>query len=341
MELTWNQLTLRQAVPFRTSKAIRTDKQTLLVRLERDGIVGLGEASPTDTYHQTVESGEIALAAIRPLLRDRNPFHLESTMAELVERFPGQLATVAAVDAAMHDWIGKRLGISVVNLLGLDERRLPLTSYSIGMDSPDEVAKRAEQASVYPVFKVKVGGANDLEMLAAIRRVAPRKPLRIDANGAWSVDQAVDAIQRMAEFNIEFVEQPLAAGDIDGLEKLTRSTTTPIVLDESCVLPGDIKYVAGKAAGINIKLGKCGGIRESMKMIRIAQASGLKIMLGCMIESALGIAAAAQLAPLADWLDLDGHLLLADGPFDGLGGAGGRLTPGGSPGLGVYPTIPL
>ncbi len=341
MILNRQRMTLKLAVPFRTSKATRTDKQTILVRLAHDGIEGFGEAVPMDTYGQTLESSESTLQDIAPMLKDRSPFHLEPALSMLLAAFPDQHATIAAVDAAMHDWVGKRLGVPVVNLLGLHEKYLPLTSYSIGIDDPDACARRAEAALAYPIFKLKVGGANDAAVLAAIRRVAPTKPIRVDANGAWGVDEAIEAIQRLSEYNIEFVEQPLAADDLDGLDRLCRRVTVPIVLDESCVVPRDVPLCAGKAAGINIKLGKCGGIREALKMIHIARAVGLRVMLGCMIESPLGIAAAAQLAPMVDWLDLDGHLLLASPPFDGIGGAAGRLTIGQSLGLGVYPTGPL
>lgn len=337
MRLTWTRLHLKQAVPFRTAKAVRTDKQTLQIHLEYEDIVGWGEAAPTDTYRQNLESAEHALKAIAPELLGRNPFHLESLLNDLIARHPDQLATVAAIDAALHDWIGKKLGVPVVHLLGIDERTAPKTSYTLGIDEPDAIAHRAEQAAQYPIFKLKTGGPDDVAMLKAIRNVAPDKPIRIDANAAWTTQQAIDRIRELSQFNIEFVEQPLAADNYEGLARVRADVDIPIVADESCVTIQDVPKCAGCVDGINIKLSKCGGIREALKMIRVARALNLKIMLGCMIESELGIAAAAQLAPLVDWIDLDGHLLLTDGPFEGLDGADGQLTIGRGTGLGVRP----
>lgn len=335
MKLSYSRLALKQAVPFRTSKAVRTDKQTLWVRIQHADVEGWGEAAPSDTYRQDLASAEKTLNTIAPLLVDLNPFHLETTLNRLVETFPDQLATIAAVDAALHDLIGKLLGIPVVHLLGLDERSIPITSYTLGIDTPDAIGRRAEQAAEFPIFKLKTGSPDDVAMLGAIRSVAPRKNIRIDANAAWTTSQAIESIRELDQFNLEFVEQPLPAEDLQGLARVRDAVRMPIIADESCVTLKDVHRVAGHVDGINIKLSKCGGIREAMKMIRVARALDLKIMLGCMIESALGIAAAAQLAPLADWIDLDGHLLLADGPFEGLGGRAGRLTIGSAPGLGV------
>ncbi|MCB9853954.1 MAG: dipeptide epimerase [Phycisphaerales bacterium] len=337
MHVSWTRLNLRQAVPFRTAKAVRTDKQTLQIHLQYQDVVGWGEAAPTDTYRQDLASAERTLQAIAPKLRGRNPFHLETILNELIAQHPDQLATVAAIDAALHDWIGKKLGIPVVHLLGIDERTAPKTSYTLGIDDPESIAGRALRAAQYPVFKLKTGGPDDIAMLRAIRNVAPDKPIRLDANAAWTCDQAIENIRELATFGIEFVEQPLPAADYDGLARVRAAVNVPIVADESCVTIRDIPKCAGCVDGVNIKLSKCGGIREAHKMIHVARALGLKVMLGCMIESELGIAAAAQLAPLADWIDLDGHLLLADGPFEGLNGANGRLTIGRGPGLGVRP----
>lgn len=332
---------LIQAVPFRTAKAVRTDKDTILVRVRYQGVEGWGEAAPTDTYQQDVASAEKTLSAIAPKLTDANPFHLETILGVLIHEYPDQLATVAAVDAALHDLVGKLLDLPVVHLLGLNENTAPLTSYTLGIDEPHAIAERARNAGQYPIFKLKTGSPDDAAMLEAVRNVAPHKPIRIDANAAWTVEQAIRNILDLRRFNIEFVEQPLPRDDLEGLARVRAAVDLPIVADESCITLADVARCAGHVDGINIKLSKCGGIREGLKMIRVARALGLKVMLGCMIESQLGIAAAAQLAPLADWIDLDGHLLLANQPFTGLGGAGGRLTIGTGPGLGVRPAIPL
>ncbi|MBK8269195.1 MAG: dipeptide epimerase [Planctomycetes bacterium] len=337
MKITWKRIKISPASVFRTAKAVRTDKETIWVQIKHEGTVGWGEAVPMDTYRQTLESAEETLGAVSELLATRDPRHIEELSEELVARFDKQLATVAAIDAALHDWVGKKYGLSTVTMLGLNPARIPVTSFSIGIDTPQVVAEKTKAAAGFPIFKVKVGTPEGDIALKTIREFAPKKTVRVDANMGWTVEQALEQLPRLRELRVEFVEQPIAANDLEGLRRLKEAAIIPIVADESCVRPGDVLRLAGCVDGINIKLGKCGGIRPAMKMIHLARALGMKIMLGCMIESSLGIAAAAQLAPLVDWLDLDGHLLIKDDPFIGLGGQGGRLMIGGSQGLGVRP----
>ena len=337
MELTWARLRIIPALPFRTAKAVRTEKETLRVQVAQDGVIGWGEAVPMDTYRQTLESAESALQRMKPLLADHDAHYIEDIVSELLAYFDGERATVAAVDAALHDWIGKRYGVSTVRWLGLNEQRIPLTSFTIGIDTPEMVADKVRAADSYPIFKVKVGTPQGDAAFDAIRRIAPDKTIRVDANQGWTADEALARLPQLLEMGVEFVEQPVRADDLDGLRRLKKAAILPIVADESCERPSDVINLAGCVDGINIKLAKCGGINEARKMIHLARALGMKVMLGCMIESSLGIAAAAQLAPLVDWLDLDGHLLIRDDPFTGLGGAGGLLTIGASPGLGVSP----
>lgn len=305
------------------------------MRLAHEGVEGWGEAAPLDTYGQTLESAEFALASMAPLVR-RNPMHVERIVDDLLAAHSDQRAAVAAVDAALHDWLGKRFDVSTANWLGLDSGRHPATSFTIGIDEPDRIAEKVSEAEAYPILKVKVGSDHDEEVLSIVRQHAPRKTIRVDANTAWSVDGALARLPMLASFGVELLEQPITAGDLEGLRRLKEADVCAIVADESCVVRADVATLAGCVDGINIKLSKCGGIREAVKMIHIARGLGMRVMLGCMIESALGVAAAAQLAPLADWLDLDSHLLLSSRPFTGLGGDGGRLTIGGSPGLGVH-----
>lgn len=338
MQLSWSRIPLPLSGTFRTAKAIREDKHTLWVKVTHRNIVGWGEAAPIDTYRQNLESAEKALSLMVPLLEDRNPLEVEDTTRLLLDRFDDQRATVAAVDAALHDWAGKQFGIPVHRWLGLKSTPIPLTSFTIGIDEPKAVAQRVREAMDYPILKLKIGGPNDEEILAMVRELAPTKTIRVDANTAWTVEQSLQMLPRLSRYGVEFVEQPLVAADREGLRRLKEAGICPIVADESCVRPADVLGLAGCVDGINIKLSKCGGIREAMKMIHLARAAGLKVMLGCMIESSLGISAALQLAPLVDWLDLDGHLLLSHDPFTGIAGAGGRLILGPDPGLGVGPT---
>ncbi len=344
MKLTWQRFALPVARPFRTSQAVRTDKEALVFSVEHDGEVGRGEAVPMDTYHQTLESAEAAAAEIRGILDSPpfdDPFDIEDITAALRRRFDAQRATVAGIDAALHDWVGKRLGVPVVRLLGLNPARAPLTSYSLGINDPQTIEHMLYHADRYPILKLKVGVEGDEEIVKRVRRLAPGKTLRVDANGGWTPKVAVQRLRFMAEQGVELVEQPIPAGDNAALARLKKLGLCPIVADESCVRFEDLPALAGCVDGVNIKLSKCGGIREALKMIHLARGLGLKVMLGCMIESSLGIAAAAQLAPLADWVDLDGHLLLKMDPFVGLGGVGGRLTIGQGPGLGVRPNAPF
>jgi L-alanine-DL-glutamate epimerase-like enolase superfamily enzyme len=335
MELEWRRIDLVLRRPFRTATAYRTSKQTIWVQISHENAVGWGEAVPVDTYGQSLESAEQTLRSIQPLLRDRDPRHIEPIVRDLTRQFDDQRATIAAIDAALHDWVGKRDGLRVSTLLGLDPTRSPLTSFTIGIDELDQIADKVHEAAEYPILKVKLGTPDDRRILETIRKHAPSKTLRVDANTAWPPREALDRLAMVAEFGVELVEQPLPAADLDGLRRLKNAALCPIIADESCVRPRDVAALAGVVDGINIKLSKCGGIREALSMIHTARALGLRVMLGCMIESSLGISAAAQLAPLADWIDLDGHLLLSQAPFTSLGGARGKLTLGEMPGLGV------
>lgn len=340
MEISWQRISLKMAAPFRTAKALRTDKETLWVKVTQDGVTGWGEAAPVDTYRQTIESAEktLAVVAAGPV---RDVFEIEQVLDALRTAHDDQLATVAAIDAAMHDWVGKRFGVPVYRWLGLSSGPIPPTSFTLGIEEDtDLLAERIRRAAEYPILKVKLGRPNDEEILRTIRQLAPRKVLRVDANMAWTVDEARSKLAMLAAHGVEFVEQPLVASDLDGLRRLKEARVLPIFADESCVRPADVLALRDCVDGINIKLSKCGGIRPAMTMIRLARLLGMKVMLGCMIESTLGISAALQLATLVDYLDLDGHLLLSEDPFDGIGGAGGRLDLNDSPGLGVYPRKP-
>jgi len=334
MKLSCQRLGMPLRHAFTIARSSESVARTLLVRIVYEGLTGLGEAAPNPYYHQDIASAERAIAEMGGLLGS-DPFDLQGIVERLLDRFDDQRATVAAVDAALHDWIGKRLNAPVWRLLGLDRKRTPLTSFTIGIDEPEMIGRKVDEAAEYPILKVKVGTSNDQEILETVRRHAPDKTVRVDANCGWTPANALENLRRVAGFDIEFVEQPIAAGDNKALAELTRADVLPIVADESAVRPSDVPPLAGCVDGVNIKLCKCGGIRQALEMIHLARGLGLKVMLGCMVESSLGIAAAAQLAPLVDWVDLDGHLLLAEDPFVGIGGQGGRLTLSDRPGLGV------
>lgn len=338
MKLSWHRRSLRLHHPFNIARREResnVDKQILLVQIEHDGQVGWGEAAPTAYYHQSLESAEAALTQIAGMLGN-DPLAFDAVLDPIWERFGNETATIAAIDSALHDLAGKLLGVPLWRLLGLDRSRLPLTSFTIGIDNLDVIRQKTQEAAEYPILKIKVGTPQDDQILSVIREVAPNKTVRVDANCGWNSSNVLSQCTTLTKkYNIEFIEQPTPAGMHDALPAVRAAGLCPIVADESCIGVKSVLDCAGVFDGINIKLSKCGGIRRAIQMIHTARSAGLKIMLGCMIESSVGIAAAAHIGPLVDWIDLDGHLLLANDPFEGIGGKGGRLTLNDRPGLGL------
>ncbi len=344
VKLTWTRIDLTLRRPFRTATALRTTKQTLWLRLSDGGVEGWGEAVPVDTYGQTLETAETALPALASFLASRpgpsNITVIEKIVDAMLEICPTERATIAAIDAALHDWLGKNLNTPVWRMLGLDATRMPRTSFTIGIDDLDTIALKVREAGVYPILKIKLGTPNDEQILATVRSAAPDRTLRVDANTAWPEDELLDRARMLARWNVEFVEQPVKATNFAGLKRLRDTRILPVIADESCVVPADVDRLVGCVDGINIKMSKCGGITEARRMITAARSYGMNVMLGCMIEGSLGIAAPAHIGPLVDYLDLDGHMLLANDPFTGLGGEHGKLTLTDLPGLGISAVSP-
>jgi L-alanine-DL-glutamate epimerase-like enolase superfamily enzyme len=338
VKLTWHRRKLHLRHPFNIASLARTadvDKEVVLVQIEHGGQVGWGEASPASYYLQSLESVETTLQRAVDLLGD-DPFAIDATLEPLWNNFPQEPATISAIDIALHDLAGKLLGVPVWKWLGLGSKNLPLTSFTIGIDDLDVIARKVHEAADYPILKVKVGTPEDEQILSAIRATAPDKTLRADANCGWDSDTVLERCRYLGDkYRLEFIEQPTQPGDHGALPAVRAAGICPIVADESCRNAGDVPSCIGCFDGINIKLSKCGGIRQAILLIKAARSAGLKVMLGCMIETSVGIAAAAQLAPLADWLDLDGHLLLADDPFEGINGKLGRISLSDRPGLGL------
>ncbi len=335
MELRPRILTLALAEEFAISRGSISTTETVLLELEHQGVVGYGEAGPVYYRDEEVSSAVAFLAEEAPVLVGDDPFALEA-IGERLEDVDGQAAAKATIDAALHDWIGKRLGLPLWRLLGL-EPDAPPTSYTIGIDTLEGTRNRTRGAEGYKALKVKVGGAEDLERLRAVRGESAA-PLRVDANEGWTLESARELLPELVELGVELVEQPFPAGDLDSFRGLRElRSRPPVVVDEGCHDLADVAPAAGYADAINVKLAKSGGVREAVRMIHAARALGLRVMLGCMVESQLAIAPAAAIASLADWVDLDGHLLLADEPFTGLQLHNGRVLPGAGPGLGVSP----
>jgi L-alanine-DL-glutamate epimerase-like enolase superfamily enzyme len=307
--------------------------EDVFVELELDGLVGYGEASPQDVYGESVESASAFLGDAESLLGD-DPFAL----AEIERRFaevPGEMAAKAALDSALHDLCGKLTGQPVWRLLGL-ERAGPPTSWTIWLGDPDDMARRTERVgNRFRRLKLKLGARDglDVERVRSVRSVT-ELPLQVDVNEYWEIDEALENVKALADLGVEYVEQPLAAGHPEGA-RLKKESPLPIYVDEDVHTAKDVLESAQRAHGVNMKLAKSGGIREAVRIAHAARALDLGVMLGCMVESSLAIAAACQVASLCDHVDLDGNLLLADDPWQGVEFADGVQLPSLEPGLGV------
>jgi L-alanine-DL-glutamate epimerase-like enolase superfamily enzyme len=337
VRLTHRTATLRLREPFTISRSTDEEVHEVFVELELDGIVGFGEASPQDRYGESAESAAGFLDEAENLLGD-DPFALEEIERRLRGR-PGEMAAKAAIDSALYDLCGKLAGQPVWRLLGL-ERAGPPTSWTIWLGDPDDMARRAEAVGDrFRRLKLKLGARDglDVERVRAVRNVT-RAPLQVDVNEYWEPEEALANIRELAVLGVEYVEQPLPAGHAAGA-KLKEHSPIPIYVDEDVHTAKDVREAAERAHGINIKLAKSGGIREAMRIAHTARALGLGVMLGCMIESSLGIAAACQVASLCDHIDLDGNLLLDDDPWEGVEFVDGVQLPSLEPGLGVREAV--
>ncbi len=332
MELVARVATLRLAQTFVISREARDEADVVQVEIRHGDVAGFGEAAPIERYEESARS---ALSWLENVDLGDDPWALD----EISERLPpGEQAARSAVDAALHDLQGKLAAVPVWRLLGL-RRDGPPTSWTVWLGDPDDMARRAEAAEArgFRRLKLKLGGRDglDLDRVRAVRG-ATSVPLMADVNEYWSVEEALELLPQM---ELEYCEQPLPAGDSGG-PLLKRRAPLPIYVDEDCHTLADVASCAERAHGVNIKLAKSGGIREAVRMVAAARALGLGTMLGCMIESGLGIAAGAHIASLMDHVDLDGYLLLAEDPWPGVQFADGVQRPADSPGLGVEAAPP-
>jgi L-alanine-DL-glutamate epimerase-like enolase superfamily enzyme len=324
-------VTLELAETFVISRGARDTDDVVEVTLTCSGVRGHGEGSPIARYDESAASALAYVEEHASLVGD-DPFALEETMARLPAR---EFAARSAIDAALHDLQGKLVGRPVHQLLGLP-RVGPPTSWTIWLGNPDDMAVRAERVGGrFKRLKLKLGGRDglDVERVRAVRSVAD-VPLQVDVNEAWSFDEALDALPQLAELGVEYCEQPLPEADPAGPELKARSPI-PVYVDEDCHTLADIAACAQRGHGINVKLAKSGGIREAVRMVHAARGLGLGCMLGCMVESGLGISAGAQISSLFDHVDLDGNILIAHDPWPGVELVDGVQVPSDLPGLGV------
>lgn len=310
-------------------------RDTLQARLTADGVTGVGEGAPIVRYHENAEDGKKAIEAIAPLLQGADPWRFEKLMEEVSQRMPGQFAAKAALDIALIDWVGKKMNVPLYRMLGLDPAATPITTFSIGIDNPESTRQKVQEADAFPVLKIKVGLNTDEASIAAVRS-ATNKPLRVDANEGWKdKEEAVRKINWLETQGVEFVEQPMPAEMIEETRWVRSHVHLPIIADEAAVSARAIPKLVDAYDGINVKLDKCGGIQQALRMIYVAKSLGMKTMLGCMVSSSVSVTAAAQLSPLVDYADLDGNLLVANDPFTGVTVQKGKLMLPHAPGIGV------
>jgi L-Ala-D/L-Glu epimerase len=327
-------LELRTRHPFIIARGGHSDYRTVWVRLrDREGCEGWGEAAPSKFYGETPETVLSALnlyAAVMP----EDPFDIEEAERRWELSLRGNPSARAALSSALHDLVGKRLGIPVYRLWGLDPAKAPRSTFTIGLDTAERIRAKVLEAEAYPILKIKLGTDRDIETLKTIRDVTD-KEIRVDANCGWTVKHTIRMLPVLKEFGVTVLEQPLPPAELDGLATVTRAADIPVIADESCLTAADIPPLIGKVDGINIKLAKCGSLREALRMIAVARAHGMMVMVGCMIESSIAITAAAHFTPLVDIVDLDGAALLASDPFVGATIYGGQVTLPTGPGLGL------
>ena len=304
--------------------------ERVVYEIEAGGLTGRGEAAPTGYYGQNADVVASALEDVEI----RDPWDMEGTLARNEQLPPSALA---ALDNALHDLAAKRLGVPVYRLLGLAKPE-PVSAYTLGIADRETTITEAERLRHYPILKVKVGGWKDVETLRSVRG-ASGADLWVDANEAFSPEEAIDVVAELKEIGVRMIEQPVPASAGPGaLGMVTEAASpVPVIADESSIDARDVPALAGYVSGVNVKLAKCGGIRSALKMIHTARAHGMLVMLGCMVETSLGISAAAHISGLVDFVDLDGAMLLADDPYSGPIYENGRILLSGKPGLGVEP----
>ncbi|MEH2380819.1 MAG: dipeptide epimerase [Nostoc sp.] len=343
MQINVNLFTVNKRFPLTISRGTTAQTTNVWVRISHDGIEGWGEASPfgVGNHRQSTDTIKDALEQVVPLLQTFSPLQRQQ-IEQVLTQTQVPSAARAALDMAMHDWLGKRVGLPLWQIWGLDRNQIVPTSVTIGINSPEGARARARdwlQFTDVRLFKVKLGSPNgidaDKKMLLAVREEAPLPELFVDANGGWSLSDAIAMCNWLADLGIKYVEQPLPRGQEPSLAKLKQNSPLPIFVDESCFISSDIPDLANYVDGINIKLMKSGGLTEAMRMVHTARAYGLQVMFGCYSDSSLANTAALQLAPLADYLDLDSHLNLIDDPFTGALLKEGKVLPNDLPGLGV------
>ncbi len=334
MKLSFDVIELVPKRVFRTARTTSASSRCVIVEISDGTITGLGEAAPARFYGETADTVVEVLESVRGVVEDCT--HEAELLADLTSRgLKGNPAARAALEIAAHDMMGKRYGIPLYRHFELDPAALPVTTMSIGLDDPDVMLEKALEAKDFPILKVKLDADIDLSIVRRIKE-ATGASITVDANCAWTRDEAVEKATELARVGVEFLEQPVAADDVEGLAYVRERTDVPVFADESCPTSEQLPLVAPAVDGVVIKLMKCGGLVEAVRMARKARELGLKTMIGCMMESSLAITAAAHISPLMDYADLDSGLLMTNDPFIGMRIDRGRMSLPEGAGLGVH-----
>ncbi len=316
MKLSYQVYDLPLKHTFTIAHQSRDVQDTLIVKLEADGLLGLGESTTNPFYGMTVENMSACLEDFRPIVEKggwRSPEELWGLGREVFHNNP---FAQCALDMAAWDWFTKRRGQKLYEYLRLDPKDIPTTNFTIGIDTVEKMVSKMKEVD-WPIYKIKLGTENDLEIVKALRKHTD-SIFRIDANCAWTAEQAIRNSEQLAKLGVEFMEQPLGKDDLEGMREVYRHSKLPVMADESCIVESDVKKCHGLFHAINVKLVKAGGITPGLRMIKEAKSLGMKTMVGCMTESSVGITAIAHIAPLLDYVDMDGAMLLARDPAKGV-----------------------
>lgn len=334
LKLSFEPYNLQLKHVFTLANSSRSTTPVMLVKLEYEGITGYGEASMPPYLGESQESAGKFLAALK-LQQFNDPFRMDEILEYVDQSAPGNTAAKASVDIALHDLVGKIMKQPWHKIWGFSAENTPVTSFTIGIDTPDVIRQKVKEATEFKILKVKLGRDTDKEMIETIRSVSD-VPLCVDVNQGWkNKNEALEMIFWLKEKGIEYVEQPMPKEKTEEIAWLTQNSPLPIIADEAVQRLSDVQSTIGIYSGINIKLMKCTGMREAHKMITLARANNMKVMIGCMTETSCAVSAAAQLSPLANWADLDGNLLISNDPYIGVKITDGKITLNDLPGIGI------
>lgn len=334
MQVKTHVFSLKNKYPFRIAHGVRYETQTFILELSDGDIVGLGEATPVPYYGITPEVMEKLVLENKEAIEDTawdSPFEYWEQLAP----FLGTNTFVqCAVDIAAYDFWAKKQQKPLNVALGINLNKVPLSNYTIGIDEISVMIERLKEFD-FPIYKIKLGTENDIEIVKALRSVTDAV-FRVDANTGWGVDETIKNAIELKKLGVEFIEQPLKSDNQDGMKEVMKHTCLPIMADESCVSEADVEKCIGNFSGINIKLAKCGGITPALRMIKMARENNLKVMMGCMTESSVGISAIGHLASLLDFVDMDGAMLIANDPAKGVSLENGKIVYNQKPGTGAW-----